>query len=78
MRETILKILTEVLEENSADIYLIENDEDLIHYNLNSIKSIHLIIHLEDEFGIEVNDEDLLFENFNTVEKIINIIRKNQ
>jgi acyl carrier protein len=47
-------------------------DEDLRSLGLDSMKSVTLIIDLEECFDIVFEDDELLFENFSTIQKIAN------
>ncbi|KAA8785038.1 acyl carrier protein [Paenibacillus sp. 4624] len=67
MRLKILSNLQEILEI-SDDIM---PDENLEAIGLNSLKSIILIVKLEEGFEVTFNDEELLFENFSTINRII-------
>ncbi|GJM73157.1 hypothetical protein HMSSN036_53730 [Paenibacillus macerans] len=49
--------------------------EELIAWGLDSIKTVELIVELEECFDITFSDEELLFENFATVRLIVDRIR---
>lgn len=53
-------------------------NEELQNYGLDSIKSISLVLDLEEEFSIEFPDELLNFDNLSTISKIITTIQKIQ
>ncbi|MNT58384.1 acyl carrier protein [compost metagenome] len=67
--EEIVNIITnkvkELLQQKQIAI-----DEDLSYVGLDSIKSITLIVDLEESFSIVFEDDDLVFENFSSVKKI--------
>ncbi len=48
---------------------------DLTQYGLDSLKTISLVLDLEDEFQVQFPDELLTFESMNTMEAINNILR---
>lgn len=50
-------------------------DDLLIEKGLDSMKSIHLIVQLEEKFDIVFEDEEILFENFATINTIMNNIK---
>lgn len=52
----------------------IADDVILTAYGIDSMKSVNLIIELEEIFNIEFEDDDMLFENFSTIQKIISMV----
>lgn len=50
-------------------------NEDLTSLGLDSIKSVHLIVEIEEKFNIIFEDEELLFENFSALDKIVDRIQ---
>ena len=46
-------------------------DEELNNWGLDSIRSVSLIVELEELYQIAFDDDELLYENFSTIEKII-------
>jgi acyl carrier protein len=65
------RILLDVLEITDDEIRL---DDDLGACGLDSMKSVHLIVELEEQFNFAYEDEELIFENFSTLQKIIDRI----
>ncbi|MNW51526.1 acyl carrier protein [compost metagenome] len=66
IHNTINKIIHEILNYNLE----ILNDEDLVSIGLDSLKTINLIVQLEEIYGIEFDDEELIFENFSSINVI--------
>ena len=48
--------------------------QNLLLIGLDSMKTINLIVQLEEEFGIVIDEHELLFENFSTVSRIMDLI----
>ncbi|WP_028595931.1 acyl carrier protein [Paenibacillus assamensis] len=59
--------ILEITEEDHAILY----DDDLTVLGLDSVKSVRLVLVLEEIFNVIFNDDELLFESFNTINKII-------
>lgn len=68
VRFKLAKVLAVEAEDLSAT-------EELYTRGLDSIKTVELIVELEECFGITFSDEELLFENFATVRLIVDRIR---
>lgn len=58
--------LQEILETNKE----IPPQDNLAAFGLDSMKSVALIVELEEVFNIIFNDDELLFENFSNINKI--------
>lgn len=69
IRETIIDVLA-IVDNDLTD------DTELIEYGLNSLKTIALIVKLEELYNITFDEDDLLFENFSTIRDIINQLYK--
>lgn len=54
----------------------ISETQELYTWGLNSIKTIELIVELEECFDIIFSDEELLFENFATIQRIVDRIQE--
>ena len=54
----------------------IEEDVDLNVYGIDSLAKVHLLVELEEVFGIEFEEDDINQDNFNNVMSIKNIISK--
>lgn len=70
VKELVLKVLE--IQKNQQTI----DETSLINLGLDSIKTISLVILIEEHFGIELEDEDLLFENYSSIERITQMIKK--
>lgn len=70
------RVLT-VLEEISVGthIHLEQQDDDFVIRNMDSLKFIHFVVALEEEFNVEIPDEKLLFTEMNTMRKIQALIK---
>ena len=62
----IVRKIQEILETTKD----ISPQDDLSALGLNSIKSVALIVELEEAFDITFDDEELLFENFSDINRI--------
>ena len=54
--------------------YELEDDCDLVALGLDSMKSVNLIVDIEEHFNIMFDDEELLLDNFKTISNIVNRI----
>jgi len=75
-KQQVTKILSETINVDINELADIKMEDDLRDWGLDSLKSIDVIVALENEFDIAIEDEDLLVDNFNTIEKIINLVKK--
>lgn len=70
LREEFLKGISlkvqEVLEINQE----LSLNEELSNWGLDSMKSVALVVDLEEHFNITFDDDELLFEHFSTIQKI--------
>ncbi|WP_419392677.1 acyl carrier protein [Cytobacillus praedii] len=67
MSEEILHLLSNIVElpqDMKADI-------DLRTYGLDSLKTMRLLVEIENVFNIEFDDDDLNMEEFSTLERIV-------
>lgn len=70
MNETRIKeIISQLIGIEINDIH-----QNLILVGLDSMKTINLVVELEEEFDIVIDDNDLLFENFSTISRIVDLI----
>lgn len=74
MRETITELIRNVISLD-ADRE-IKDDENLIDLGLDSIKTIEIVVELEDGFDIEIDEDDLMLDNFSTISKIIELVKR--
>lgn len=54
--------------------FALASTEDLSTYGFDSLRSVELIVDLEEHFDIEFDDEELLFNNFSTIDKIVEMV----
>lgn len=81
VKNKIIAILTDILNEEKTeeDAFLLNSDElekseDLKSIGLNSIDFVHMVVLLEDEFGIEIPDECLRQDLMNSVGQILETV----
>ncbi|MFF2482997.1 acyl carrier protein [Paenibacillus sp. NPDC058071] len=67
IEQTIKEKIKEILALPTTEL---DNHLELGALGLDSMKSIQLIVQLEERFSLAFDDEELLFENFSTIEKI--------
>ncbi|WP_240419141.1 acyl carrier protein [Paenibacillus periandrae] len=72
MRATEEKI-REILEIHDT---IIPVDQDLFTYGLDSLKTVILVVELEDAFDIMFEDKELLFENFATIQLVADLVKR--
>lgn len=68
-----------ILQEKISEILGIPNcvftiNEDLSVLGMNSIKSVQLIVELEEMFNIAFEENELFFENFYSLNKISELL----
>lgn len=61
---------------SDIDVDLIQLEDNLPQYGMNSISCIRLIVSIEDQYGFKVEDENLIVENFQSISKIVSYISK--
>lgn len=71
MKQSVLEILADIL---GVECTALENGKDLSDLGMNSVKSVELIINLEEKFNIFFDDDELLYENFSTIGNILSMI----
>lgn len=71
MKQSVLEILADIL---GVDCTTLEDGKELSDFGMNSVKSVELIINLEEKFNIFFDDDELLYENFSSIENILNMI----
>lgn len=79
VQETVEYKVREILSAMfaSVDVSVIEMETPLENkLGIDSLKTLQLIVELEQVFDIEVDDDDLLFENFATIHKIVELITR--
>ncbi len=74
MRETITELIRNVISLDANRE--IKDDENLIDLGLDSIKTIEIVVELEDGFDIEIDEDDLMLDNFSTISKIIELVKR--
>jgi len=71
LKNKVVQIIEAVTATDQSDL---GDDDEIIQ--LDSMKTIVLIVQLEEQFGITVEEGDMLFENFSSIHKICAIIHK--
>ena len=71
--ETITKIIAEIA---FIDVGEIDAADTLTALGIDSLKTVELMVQLEDRFGIVFQDSDLNPETLNTVQSIIELVEK--
>lgn len=74
MENTIVNLVKETLEIGYEEQVMLE--DDLCEMGLDSIKTIELVVELEDLYDIQIYDEDLLVSNFSSIQQIIKLLNK--
>jgi acyl carrier protein len=74
MRETITELIRNVISLDANRE--IKDDENLIDLGLDSIKTIEIVVELEDGFDIEIDEDDLMLDNFSTISKIMELVKR--
>ena len=70
----IARIVENYLDEmilNSSDY-----DKELMNLGIDSMAFIHIVVEIEEYFGIEIPDEYLVMNEMSTVNKIVSVIMK--
>lgn len=75
IREQIIKIMTEILQDENIKIDLNSEDE-WNHLNMNSIKFVRLIVEIEKKFDIEFEDEFLDYNEFSSIAQLCEYVEK--
>lgn len=68
----ILEIVNSVIADQKIEYG--QADKDLSQFGMDSMKFIHTIVALEEEFEIEIPDEKLLFAEMGTLSKIVDVV----
>nr|QHV07981.1 hypothetical protein C1N82_32820 [Bacillus cereus] len=69
-KKLVIKTLETVLERK----IVLDPNINLKDEGLDSLKTIELIVSLEEEFDIQIDDEDLIIDNFLTIGKMFNLL----
>jgi acyl carrier protein len=72
----ILIILSEVLGISIEELERFDKTDSLKALGLTSLKTMELVVRLEENMGIEIDDEDLNFEKFNSIQLLNDLIGK--
>ena len=72
MVEQIIEILQDILETDAV----IGVEDDLSKFGLDSMRSVSLIVELENAFQVMFDDSELVFDNFSTINKIVALVQK--
>ncbi|MFE9279566.1 phosphopantetheine-binding protein [Paenibacillus glucanolyticus] len=76
MNEQQLDYVYRLVKEQLRINFEIEHDADLILLGLDSIKTVNLIVCLEDFFDITFEDHELFVSNFSSISKVVSIIEQ--
>ncbi|NJD03802.1 MAG: acyl carrier protein [Ruminiclostridium sp.] len=68
------KVLLIVNEYLPMSVKINQIDDDLIHFGIDSIMLIRIVVSVEEAFQIEIPDDKLLLSEMDTVTKIANIV----
>lgn len=71
--QMIIAKLKEILDSVPSDLQL---EDDLRSFGLDSLKSVQLIVELEEMLGITFDDEEIMLENFVTVKSINELVTR--
>ncbi len=75
-KDKIVEIFSKTMGVDILEFSNLKVTDDLRDWGLDSLKSIDVIVGLEEEYDISIEDSDLLLDNFNTVEKMMKLIEK--
>ncbi|QNU66694.1 acyl carrier protein [Ruminiclostridium herbifermentans] len=75
-KDKIVEIFSKTVGADISEFADLKVTDDLRDWGLDSLKSIDVIVAIEEEYDIAIEDYDLLLDNFNTVEKMIKLIEK--
>lgn len=76
MEDKIKNIVVEILKLEEEQVAVLERDNDLLQLGLDSLKSVEIVVNLENEFDIIIDDEDLLVENMVTIQLLMELVNK--
>ncbi len=74
LEQEIREIISEVLDND--EIYMIDEEEDLIAHGLDSMFAMEIVVRLEVQYGISIEDDDLLLDNLSSIKKLIHLVDK--
>lgn len=75
-KDRVMKVIANFLEEMNVKnaLQMLKDDNDLSHYEFNSISFIKLIVALEEEFNVEFADEVLDMAKFQSLDDLSDYI----
>ena len=73
MKDNIIGVISSLSVLDSNEI---KEEDSLISIGIDSLKTVNLILELENSFNFIFNDSDLDPENLKTVKNIIDIVSK--
>ncbi len=73
MKDNIIDVISSLSVLDSNEI---KEEDSLISIGIDSLKTVNLILELENSFNFIFNDSDLDPENLKTVKNIIDIVSK--
>ena len=75
IRERVISLVNAIGDlDESLGVY--DTNIMLDDYGFDSIKTLELVVAIEDEFGITIEDEDLVIEKLNDLDEIVKLIAK--
>lgn len=66
------RVKTIIANQFGVDASTVTSEQDLIHYNIDSLDIVEIVMSLETEFQIAIEDDE--YRPADTVEKIINLV----
>ena len=73
MKDNIIDVISSLSVLDSNEI---KEEDSLISIGIDSLKTVNLVLELENSFNFIFNDSDLDPENLKTVKNIIDIVSK--
>jgi acyl carrier protein len=66
-------VKTIIANQFGVDVNSVTNDQDLIHYNIDSLDIVEIVMSLETDFHIAIEDDE--YRPADTVGKIIDLVK---
>ncbi|MGN7471970.1 acyl carrier protein [Brevibacillus sp. SAFN-007a] len=67
-------LVTKVLQVLDLPKGSVEMSTDLIEVGMNSLKTVELIVLIEEELEIQIDDDDLILDNFRSLEMVCKLL----
>ncbi|WP_157332961.1 phosphopantetheine-binding protein [Paenibacillus lutrae] len=74
IKQKVERLLNDLLEAAPDNVL----NNDLVYNGLDSLKFVHLLISIENEFDIEIPDEFLALDKLSTIDEIVALIERSQ